>query len=155
MKRLAPLILAGAAVPLATAWGEATTVPVQPVSIPGVTNPAQARIDYMLKCQGCHRPDGTGDMSNTPPLKGEVARFLAVEGGREFVVRVPGVAMTNLNDRRLAQLLNWTLHRFDAGHVPANFKPYTEAEIAALRRDPLRLDRITTRERLVGRIRDD
>lgn len=150
MKRLLPLALAAALVPLA-AWGNAGDAP----TMTGVPNPAQARIDYMLKCQGCHRPDGTGDMASTPPLKGMVARFLQVEGGREFVGRVPGVAMTDLGDRRLAQLLNWTLHRFDARHVPAGFQPYTEAEIGALRRDPLRLDRAPTRARLIARMRDD
>ena len=118
----------------------------------GVPNPAQARIDYMLKCQGCHQPDGSGNVANTPPLKDEVARFLHVAGGREFLGRVPGVASTDLDDARLAQLLNWTLHRFDAGHLPEKFKPYTEAEIALLRRTPLRLERAPLRAQLVARI---
>lgn len=119
---------------------------------PGVTHPERARIDYMLKCQGCHQPDGSGNAVNTPPLKDEVGRFLNVEGGREFLGRVPGVASTDLDDERLAQLLNWTLYRFDAGHVPADFKPYSPAEMAALRRVPLRLERLETRARLVARI---
>lgn len=144
MKCLLPLALAAAAVPLAAGAGE--------VVMQGVPNPAQARIDWMLKCQGCHRPDGGGDSTSTPPLKGEVARFLSVKGGREFVGRVPGVAMTDLDDRRLAQLVNWTLYRFDAGHVPADFKPYSEAEIGALRRDPLRLGRVQTRADLIARM---
>jgi len=155
MKRLALLALAAATVPLAAAWGSAGTTPAMPAAIAGVPDPAQARIDYMLKCQGCHRPDGTGDMASTPPLKDMVARFLQVKGGREFVGRVPGVAMTDLGDRRLAQLLNWTLHRFDARHVPAGFQPYTEAEIGALRRDPLRLDRAPTRARLIAGMGND
>lgn len=121
-------------------------------ALPGVANPAQARIDYMLKCQGCHRPDGTGNAVNTPPLRNEVARFLHVEGGREFLGRVPGVASTDLDDERLAQLLNWTIYRFDPGNVPQGFKPYTTAEIARLRHSPLRLERAETRARLVSRM---
>lgn len=155
MKRLALLALAAAAVPLAAVWAEGPPAAGPPPAIAGVANAAQARVDYMLKCQGCHRPDGSGDMASTPPLKGEVARFLAVDGGREFIGRVPGVAMTDLDDRRLAQLLNWTLRRFDPGHLPANFAPYTEAEIAGLRRDPIRFDRVATRARLVAHMRDD
>ncbi|OYX93921.1 MAG: hypothetical protein B7Y74_08440, partial [Novosphingobium sp. 35-62-5] len=31
-------------------------------------DPKQARIDYMLKCQGCHRPDGGGDDRSNPPM---------------------------------------------------------------------------------------
>lgn len=119
---------------------------------PGVAHPQRARIDYMLKCQGCHRPDGTGDLTSTPPLAGEVARFLAVPEGREFLGRVPGVASVDLSNERLAEVLNWTLYRFDSAHVPANFKPYTAAEIAALRKAPLRLDRAAMRARLIARI---
>lgn len=132
----------GAALPLRA------TLPAQP----GVADPARAHVDYMLKCQGCHHPDGTGNAVNTPPLKGEVARFLAVPGGREFLGRVPGVASTDLDDARLAQLLNWTLYRFDAGHLPTGFRPYTPAEIGALRARPLRLDRVAARAALVARM---
>jgi mono/diheme cytochrome c family protein len=118
---------------------------------PGVTNPQRARIDYMLKCQGCHRPDGSGDLTSTPPLAGEVAKFLVIPEGREFLGRVPGVASANLSDERLAEVLNYSLYRFDAAHVPAGFKPYTAAEVAALRKAPLRLDRADTRARLIAR----
>ena len=116
----------------------------------GVSNPRSARIDYMLKCQGCHRPDGGGDARTTPPMKHEVARFLAVPGGREFLARVPGVATVDLDDARLANLVNWTLYTFDPAHVPVDFRPYTAEEIGRLRRTPLRLERAETRARLVA-----
>ena len=122
-------------------------------AMPGVSNPARARIDYILKCQGCHQPDGGGNMASTPPLKGEVAQFLHVAGGREFLARVPGVATVDLDDQRLAEVLNWTLYRFDAGNVPADFRPYTAAEMGRLRRAPLRLERAEVREKLVSGIR--
>ncbi|WP_176593628.1 cytochrome C [Sphingobium sp. EM0848] len=141
----APLVLtafAAMTVALAARAGE------QP--IPGVTNAAQAHQDYILKCQGCHRPDGGGDDRSNPPMRGIVGRFLTVPGGREFVGQVPGVATVNLDDRRLAELVNWTLHRFDAEHLPPDFRPYTAEEIGALRRNPLRLDRVATRARLVA-----
>lgn len=118
----------------------------------GVTNPAQARVDYMLKCQGCHRPDGTGDAHSTPSMKGSVARFLHVKGGREFLGRVPGVASVDLGDARLADVLNWSLYRFDAGNIPANFRPYTAAEIKMLRQKPLRVERGEARARLVAQM---
>jgi hypothetical protein len=121
-----------------------------PGAIPGVHDENQAHVDYMLKCQGCHRPDGTGDDQSNPPMRGVVARFLTVPGGREFLGRVPGVATTNLDNERLANLLNWTLYRFDPQHVPADFKPYTPEELGRLRQNPLRLDRVETRARLVA-----
>ena len=110
----------------------------------------QAHVDYMLKCQGCHRPDGSGDDQSAPPLRGVVARFLTVPGGREFLGRVPGVATANLDDARLANLLNWTLYRFDAAHMPGDFHAYTAAELAQLRQNPLRAERAAMRARLVA-----
>jgi mono/diheme cytochrome c family protein len=147
MKALPALLALAAVATMAAPHGRA-----DPAPLAGVPNPAQARIDYIMKCQGCHRPDGSGNAVNTPPLTGEVARYLQVEGGREFLGRVPGVATVDLGDARLAQLLNWTLHRYDPGHIPAGFKPYTASEIAALRQQPLRLERLATRETLAARL---
>jgi hypothetical protein len=132
--------------------GPAFSTTAGPAAMHGVPNPAQARIDYMLKCQGCHQPNGSGNAVNTPPLRNEVARFLHVPGGREFLGRVPGVASTDLPDDRLTQLLNWTLYRFDNDHLPQDFKPYTVAEVAGLRHQPLRLERAPMRARLVAQI---
>ncbi|MEO0031676.1 MAG: hypothetical protein RIS94_1434 [Pseudomonadota bacterium] len=118
-------------------------------ALAGVYDAYQARTDYQLKCQGCHRPDGGGDDHSNPPMRHIVARFLGVPGGREFVGRVPGVATVDLDDRRLANLVNWTLYTFDPEHMPANFRPYTADEIGRLRQHPLRLERAAMRARLV------
>lgn len=125
------------------------------VQMRGVSNPQQARIDYILKCQGCHRPDGGGDDRSNPPIRNEVARFLSVPGGREFLARVPGVSTVDLDDTRLANLVNWTLYTFDPAHVPANFRPYSPAEMKQLRRHPLRLERAEMRARLVAGFSQD
>lgn len=119
---------------------------------PGVEKPGRARIDYMLKCQGCHGPNGTGNEVNTPPLNGEVARFLYVEGGREFLAQVPGVASVDLKDEQLAEVLNWTLYKFDRQNIPQGFKPYTAEEVGRLRGAPLRLERNEVRARLLSKI---
>ena len=100
------------------------------------TEPAEA--DYMLNCQGCHLPDGSGfPARQVPDLRNQLGRFLSVPGGREFLVQVPGSAQTALNDADLARLLNWMLLRFSAAQLPADFQPYTAAEIGALRKQPL------------------
>ena len=142
--KLGPLVLASLVALSATLAAKASER-----AMPGVTNPAQAHQDYILKCQGCHRPDGSGDDRSNPPMRGIVARFLTVPGGHAFIGRVPGVATVDLDDERLADLVNWTLHSFDAEHLPSDFRPYSAAEIAALRRNPIRLDRVATRARLV------
>lgn len=118
----------------------------------GVSNPALARQNWMLKCQGCHRPDATGTPETTPAMAGVVAKFLHVPGGREYLGRVPGVATAPVGDAELADLLNWTLHRFDGAHVPADFKPYSAEEVGKLRKAPLRTEAPVVRAALVAKI---
>lgn len=118
----------------------------------GVSNPALARQNWMLKCQGCHRPDATGTAATTPTMAGVVAKFLHVPGGREYLGRVPGVATAPISDEELADLLNWTLYRFDGVHVPADFKPYSASEIGKLRKAPLRTEAPAIRAELVEKI---
>jgi len=105
------------------------------------TRPADSgrspEINYMLHCQGCHRPDGSGLPGEVPDLRGHVARFLAAPGGRAFLVQVPGAANAPLSDADLAALLDWMLVRFDPAHLPADFAPYGTAEVGALRATPL------------------
>ncbi len=104
---------------------------------PGVESDARAKMNWMLNCQGCHQPDGTGSANGAPSMANDVARFLSVEGGREYLTRVPGVANAGLADDQLAELLNWTLATFDKDHLPAGFEPYTKDELAAGRASPL------------------
>lgn len=119
-------------------------------AMPGVPDPQRAHVNWMVKCQGCHRPDGGGSPTSAPAMAGQVARLLAVPGGREFLGQVPGVSTAALPDDQLAELLNWTLQRFDAQHVPAGFQPYTTDEIRKLREKPLRIEAAATRARLMA-----
>jgi mono/diheme cytochrome c family protein len=90
------------------------------------------RVNYMLQCQGCHGPDGRGAPGTVPTLEG-VGRFLAVPGGREYLVRVPGSSQSALDDAGLAEVLNWMIREFD----PRDFAPYTAEEVSRVRRPPL------------------
>jgi hypothetical protein len=93
--------------------------------------------NYAIHCQGCHLADGAETPGKVPGLVGQVALFLRTPDGRAYLGRVPGVANAPLSDTELAALLNWTLRRFDAAHVPPDFAPYTAEEIGSLRRHPL------------------
>jgi mono/diheme cytochrome c family protein len=118
---------------------------------PGVVDAQRAWQHWTLNCQGCHRPDGSGSSATAPALAGTVAKFLHVRGGREYLGRVPGVASAPLSDADLAELLNWMLWRFDAAHLPANFQPYTAAEVGVLRARPLRIEAAALRRRLLAK----
>ncbi len=123
-----------------------------PPSAPiGVPNPQRAWQNWTLNCQGCHRPDGTGSMATTPSVAGTVSRFLSVDGGREYLVRVPGVSTSPLSDADLAELLNWMLWRFDPQHVPSDFAAFEAAEVGGLRKRPLRLEASQMRSELLAK----
>lgn len=107
--------------------------------------------DYMLQCRGCHGPDGAGAPGAAPSFRGQVGRFLSVPGGREYLIRVPGTAQSELDDAHTAALLNWLVHEFSRNEVPADFVPYSAAEVGRWRRSPL-LDVWTTRRELVQAI---
>jgi mono/diheme cytochrome c family protein len=101
-----------------------------------------------VHCAGCHKADGSGQPGLVPSLVG-AARFLRAPGGREYLVRVPGVAQSPLGDAALARVLNWSLARFSAAELPADFSGYTAGEIAALRRSPI-VDVEATRRALLA-----
>lgn len=98
---------------------------------------ADPQTDYMLHCRGCHGPDGAGAPGAAPSFRGQVAKFLWVPEGREYLIRVPGTAQSELSDARTAALLNWILHAFSAREIPADFVPFSEEEVTRHRRPPL------------------
>ncbi len=106
------------------------------------------QFNYILHCQGCHLADGQATPGKIPPLVG-AGKFLAVEGGREFLVRVPGVSLSIIPDDALAELMNWMLYRFSAEDMPAEFEPYTAEEVGRYRQEPL-VEVETVRAGLLG-----
>jgi hypothetical protein len=87
---------------------------------------------YMLNCWGCHRPNGEGIPGTAPPLRGAVD-FLRVPGGREYLISVPGVALSPLSNEQAAAVMNWILRSFSKDRIPADFRPYTADEIGKAR----------------------
>ena len=87
---------------------------------------------YILNCWGCHRPNGEGIPGTAPPLRGAVD-FLRVPGGREYLISVPGVALSPLSNEQAADVMNWILKSFSKDRIAADFKPYTADEIAKAR----------------------
>jgi mono/diheme cytochrome c family protein len=98
-------------------------------------NPQRARLHYLQYCVGCHGADGSGAPDKgVPAMNGLLGRFMQVPGGREYLVQVPGVMNSPLNDRDVADLMNWLVPRI-APPTAATLlaSPYTASEIARLR----------------------
>lgn len=122
--------------------------------LPGASASAETpRANYLLSCMGCHKMDGSGTPDKVPSLKGEVAKFLHVEGGREFLIQVPGTSQSRLNDADTAEVLNYILRTFDPEHLSDDFTPYTEDEVAEHRGTQL-VDAMARRAQLAAGFRD-
>src|SRR5579862_9376427 len=63
---------------------------------------------YLLNCWGCHGSHGEGIKGTAPPLI-DLSDFLKVDGGRAYIIEVPGVSLSALNDGQIATVMNWLL----------------------------------------------
>jgi mono/diheme cytochrome c family protein len=93
--------------------------------------------NYLLGCGGCHGVAGVSNSRLVPDLADQVGYFLNDRAGREYLVRVPNVAFYPLSNRNLADMLNYMVFQLGGSSIPAGAKPYTAAEVARLRRQPL------------------
>ena len=118
-------------------------------AIPRITGVAQ---DFARQCQGCHGADGMGARDAIPRLRAFVGYFTQLPEGRDYLMRVPGVVFAPIDDQRLAAVLNWTLATFSPAEMAPDFAPFTAAEIAAHRKNPI-IDVRATREGLLAQLR--
>ena len=107
------------------------------LGLPLLAQADSPRVNYILHCQGCHLPDGAGTPGKVPPLKNHVSKFLHAPGGREYLMKIPGVAYSTLSDAEVAEVLNWMLLELSPAQLPPDFEPYTAAEVARHRHQPL------------------
>jgi len=119
--------------------------------LPAAAAAESARVLYMLHCQGCHLPDGSGKPGAVPSLAGALGRFLSVPGGRAYLVQVPGSAHSPLSDAELASVLNWMVASFGPAEAALALVPYDAAEVTRHRATPL-VDVAATRAELLRRI---
>jgi len=113
----------------------------EPAASPPATDASAAdrlrqsvRADYVLQCAGCHRVDGRGSSRHgIPDFRNSAGSFVHLPQGREYLIRVPGAAQSQLSNADLAAVLNWILEEFSPAQLPADFSPYTEQEVAQVR----------------------
>ncbi len=151
------LWLAGLAPAAACALGGVNTtlgrqVPAR-ADAPAVASVSQPRSHYVLHCAGCHGVDGAGSkLGNVPDMR-RLGDFLRVEGGRAFVISVPGVMGSGLSDAQVAEVTNWVLATIARASVPPGHRPFDAAEVARARANPL-VDVGQARKEIQQRARD-
>ena len=92
---------------------------------------------YTLNCSGCHGTGGHGVPSAGIPDLNDAGSYVSTALGREYLIEVPGLSQSRLDDATAARLLNWVLRKFSADRLPASFKPYTAAEVSQFRGDKI------------------
>jgi len=110
----------------------------QASSARAVTRLSATQVAYLTHCGGCHGIEGVSAPGAVPTLRGLTGSFLCTQQGREFIIRLPDVGLSTLSDRELTDVMNFVV--FDIGAPVAGGKParpYTVAEVARLRRQPL------------------
>lgn len=127
----------GAVVAALVAAAACGATPVARTGRPALPLPA-AQVAYLTSCGGCHGIEGVSAPGAVPTLRSLTGSFLCTRQGRDFLVRLPDVALASLSDRMLTEVLNFVV--FDLGAPVAggrSARPYTVAEVARLRREPL------------------
>ena len=101
---------------------------------------ADPEFDYLLHCGGCHLEDGAGDPPMIPDLRQNLDYLSSFPEGRAYIAQVPGSSQAPLNDRALAEVLNWMFERF---YPSKPLRLYSPEEITGYRgttlMDPLKV----------------
>ncbi len=118
---------------------------------PSVAPTSNARALFVLHCSGCHGRDGAG-ATDVPDMR-QLGWFLRLDGGREFIVKVPGVMNAGLSDAQIADVTNWVLATIAPDSLPPGHRPYDAAEIARARQQPL-IDVAAARDGLIVQARN-
>lgn len=104
---------------------------------------------YVLHCAGCHGMDGRGHAQAQVPDLHDMPQFLDKVGGREFLIRVPGVMGSGLSDEEVARVMNWMVKRYLPTERAAKVPAFTQDEIHQARQSPM-TDVMSTRRTLLS-----
>ena len=110
------------------------SVQAQP-ALPLLTTPQS---DYVEHCSGCHGMQGNSAPAPIPVLRDRVGYFMCTREGRDYLIRLPNVAYSAIDDNQeLADMMNFVVFGLGGSSAPRAAKPFTAAEVARLRRDAL------------------
>jgi mono/diheme cytochrome c family protein len=120
------------------------------------------------QCQGCHQQNGQGIPGAFPPLAGHVAEILSKAGGREYLIKVllwglqgqievkgmkyNGVmsSYAQLKDEEIAAVLTHIATAWGDDKKVKDFKPFTPAEVKALRDKKLTPQQVLEERKKLG-----
>lgn len=123
-------------------------------ALPAAAAELSARTNYILRCTGCHGMDGTGSpVGGIPDFVNLVGAFAGEDDGRTYVLHVPGVAGAGLSDAETAAVLNYVMGTFGGTSLPANYTPFTTAEVVERQARPV-ANVVQLRRTLAARLRD-
>jgi len=138
LQRVAMLVLGAVALTTAiimprvavhAAAGPANMAAFDPHSV--MSDPDQARTDYIEHCGGCHGVHGDTVPAHLPELEGRVGWFMCTPEARAYLIRLPNVAHSRIKDNaELADMMNYVVFVLGEGSAPAGTPPFTGDEVA-------------------------
>jgi mono/diheme cytochrome c family protein len=118
-------ILVAATIPLCAA-GAADAEP-QPIGA--------AQSAYLMRCGGCHGIEGVSVPGLIPTLRGRVGALAGTARGRDYMLHLPNVAMSRLDDATLASVLNFVVFGLGGASTAPGTLPFTAHQVHAALRD--------------------
>jgi mono/diheme cytochrome c family protein len=118
-------ILVAATIPLCAA-GAADAEP-QPIGA--------AQSAYLMRCGGCHGIEGVSVPGLIPTLRGRVGALAGTAKGRDYMLHLPNVAMSRLDDATLASVLNFVVFGLGGASTAPGTLPFTAHQVHAALRD--------------------
>lgn len=103
--------------------------------LPLLTTPQS---DYVEHCSGCHGMQGNSAPAAIPVLRDRVGYFMCSKEGRDYLIRLPNVAFSPIDDdQELADMMNFVVFGLGGRSAPKSARPFTAPEVSRLRRDAL------------------
>ena len=119
------------------ALGTTLTIALSSVALAQAAWGYQPKVNFQVHCMGCHLADGSGQPGRVPSIRRSLVLFSESSAGRDYVIRVPGVAQSPLSNADTAALLNWMARNLSDVPPPPGFTDYSASEVQSLRGRPL------------------
>lgn len=113
-----------------------------------------AATNYALHCMGCHSATGAGsEKGGIPDFRNRIGVFANSDAGRTYLLHVPGVISAGLTDEEIAAVMNFIMSKFAGPSQPADYRPFSGAEVTTLRK--VRIEDIAlARRKIVQHLRE-